>query len=178
MAISKQRKEEILDQYKQWLNDSKAVILVEYTGATMKDMDAIRAKIRETGGEFHVVKNTLAKLAFESTGHSLPEGYFENSTAVGFAFTDAPAVAKALIDLGKNVQALKVKGGFLGTQTISADSVKALADLPPLPVLRSQILGVLQAPASKLVRTLAEPGRQVAFVIKAYADASATPSAA
>ncbi len=61
MAITKQRKEEVLETYRDWLKRSQAVILVEYTGAKMKNMDAIRSKIREVGGEFHVVKNTLVR---------------------------------------------------------------------------------------------------------------------
>ena len=64
MAISKQRKEEVVNQYAEWLDKSQAVILVEYTGITMKEFDSIRAKVRENGGEFHVVKNTLAKEGF------------------------------------------------------------------------------------------------------------------
>jgi len=178
LAISKQQKETILTQYIEWLGQSQAVILVEYTGVKMKDLDAIRARLREAGGEFHVVKNTLARLALEKSGRSIPAGYLENSTAMGFAFSDAPAVAKSLAAVIKNTDAIKVKGGYLGAQPLSATEVKALADLPPLPVLRSQLLGTLLAPASKLVRTLAEPGRQVASVLKAYSDKTAMPVAA
>lgn len=175
MAISKQQKETILAQYTEWLGQSQAVILVEYTGAKMKDLDAIRARLREAGGEFHVVKNTLARLALEKSGMSIPADYLEKSTAMGFAFSNAPAVAKSLVAVIKNMDAIKVKGGYLGAQPLSAAEVKALADLPPLPVLRGQLLGTLLAPASKLVRTLAEPGRQVASMLKAYSEKIAMP---
>ena len=178
MAISKQQKATILAQYTEWLGKSQAVILVEYTGVTMKDLDAIRAKLREAGGQFHVVKNTLAKLALEKSGMSIPAEFLEKSTAMGFAFSNAPAIAKSLSDVIKNMEAIKVKGGYLGKQALTAAEVKALADLPPLPVLRSQLLGVLLAPASKLVRTLAEPGRRVASVLKAYSEKAAAPTAA
>ncbi len=178
MAISKQQKEAILVQYKDWLDRSNAVILVEYTGVTMKDLETIRGKIREIGGEFHIVKNTLAKLALQSAGMDVPAGYLENSTAMGFAFSDVPAVAKMLSDIGRTVEAVKVKGGFLGVRVIDAAGVKALGDLPPLPVVRAQLLGVLLAPASKLARTLAEPARQVASVLKAYSEKTAAPVAA
>lgn len=178
MAISKQQKETILAQYTGWLGQSQAVILVEYTGVTMKNLDAIRAKLREAGGEFHVVKNTLAKLALEKSGMSIPADFLERSTAMGFAFSDAPAIAKTLSDVIKNMEAIKVKGGYLGAQALTAAEVKALADLPPLPVVRGQLLGVLLAPASKLVRTLAEPGRRVASVLKAYSEKAAAPAAA
>ncbi|MEW5827576.1 MAG: 50S ribosomal protein L10 [Chloroflexota bacterium] len=178
MAISKQRKNEVLEQYSEWLDKSQAVILVEYTGATMKNLDAIRARIRESGGEFHVIKNTLARRAFATRGLEAPESFLVNSTAASFAFTDPAATAKALSEATKGLEALKVKGGFMDKRLLDADQVKALSELPPLPVVRGQLLGVLLAPASKLVRTLSEPGRQVAAVLKAYADQGASPAAA
>lgn len=178
MAISKQRKNEVLDQYKSWIEQSQAVILVEYTGANMKNMDAIRAKVREAGGEFHVIKNTIARRAFEAQGIEFPEDYLLNSTAASFAFSDPAAAAKALSEASKGLEAIKVKGGVMDKQVLNAAQVKALSDLPPLPVVRAQLLGVLLAPASKLVRTLAEPGRQVASVVKAYSDKGASPAAA
>ena len=170
MALTKQHKEEVLAIYKDWLKRSQAVILVEYTGAKMKDMDNIRAKIRETGGEFHVVKNTLARRVFADEGLKLPEGYLEMSTAVSFAFTDPAATAKALSDATKSMEFVKIKGGFVAGQMLDADQVNVLSELPPLPVVRAQLLGVLQAPAGKLVRTIAEPARSLAYVIRAYSE--------
>lgn len=173
MAISKQRKNEVLAEYETWLQQSQAVILVEYTGITMKQLDAIRTKVRESGGEFHVLKNTLARRAFAAQQFNVPESYLLNSTAAAFAFSDPALTAKLLAEASKGVEAVKVKGGFLEKQILSAAQVKALADLPPLPVVRSQLLGVLQAPAGKLVRTIAEPARSLASVFKAYADKAA-----
>jgi large subunit ribosomal protein L10 len=170
LALSKQKKNEVIDQYKDWLKKSQAVILVEYTGATMKDMENIRAKIRESGGEFHVVKNTLATLAFEASGFAAPEGLLENSSAASFAFSDPAATAKALTEATKGLEAIKVKGGYMGIKLLSPEQVKALAELPPLPVVRGQLLGVLQAPAGKLVRTIAEPARSLASVFRAYSE--------
>lgn len=170
MAVSKERKEEVLATYAEWLKKSQAVILVEYTGARMKDLDNIRAKIRESGGEFHVLKNTLARRAFKDGGMSLPDDFLVKSTAVSFAFSDPAGTAKALNDATKGNEFVKVKGGFMSGQVLNASQVKALADMPPLPVMRAQLLGVLQAPAGKLVRTIAEPARGLAAVIKAFAE--------
>jgi large subunit ribosomal protein L10 len=170
LALSKQKKNEVIDQYKDWLKNSEAVILVEYIGATMKDMENIRAKVRESGGEFHVVKNTLVKLALEANGYPIPEGLLENSSAASFAFSDPVGTAKALSEATKGMEAVKVKGGYMGTEPLSQAQVKALADLPPLPVVRAQLLGVLQAPATKLVRTIAEPARSLAAVLQAYSE--------
>ncbi len=170
MALTKQRKDEVLAIYQDWLKRSQAVILVEYTGAKMKDMDNIRAKVRESGGEFHVVKNTLARRAFADHGMSLSEESLAKSTAISFAFTDPASTAKALSDATKGMEFVKVKGGFLAGQPLNTAQVKALADLPPLPVVRAQLLGVLLAPAGKLVRTIAEPARSLASVFRAYSE--------
>ena len=170
MALSKQKKNEVLEQYKDWLKNSESVILVEYTGATMKDMENIRAQIRESDGEFHVVKNTLVKLALEASEYPIPEGILENSTAATFAFSDPAGTAKALSEASKGLDAIKIKGGYMGIEFLDKVQVKALSDLPPLPVVRAQLLGVLQAPAGKLVRTLVEPARSLAAVLKAYSE--------
>lgn len=172
MAISKQRKEEVQAQYADWIKRSEAVILVEYSGATMKSIDAIRAKIRESGGEFHIVKNTLVRRVFAENGMEIPKDYLEKSTAISFAFRDPASTAKALTDATKGNEFVKVKGGLMGGKALNASQVKALSDLPPLPIMRATLLGVLQAPAGKLVRTLAEPARGLAAVIKARSESA------
>ncbi len=179
MAITKERKEEVLSLYSDWMKRSQAVILVEYTGVSMKALDNIRTKIREAGGEFHVVKNTLARRAFADNGMQFPSDYLVKSTAISFAFTDPASTAKALTDATKGLEFIKVKGGFMSGQALNAEQVKALSEMPPLPVVRAQLLGMLQAPAGKLVRTIAEPARGLAAVLKAFSEkASATSAAA
>ena len=173
MAITKERKNELISLYSEWVKRSKALVLTQYIGLTMKDIDALRAKVRENGGEFHIIKNTLAKLAFEQAGLPVQKEQFEGSTAVVFAFTDAPATVKSVTEFVKSSDFLKIKGGYLEKQALTPEGVRALADLPPLPVVRAQLLGTLLAPASKLVRTLAEPGRMIAAVIKAHAEPEA-----
>jgi large subunit ribosomal protein L10 len=173
LAKSKQQKESMLAEYMDWVSNSQAIVLVEYTGLKMSNLDLIRSKAREAGGEFHIVKNTLVKLALEKAGYTVPPDYTVQSTAVGFARSDPAGFAKALTEATKGMDAVKIKGGFMGSSTLDQAEVKALASLPPLPVLQAQLLGVLQAPASKLVRTLAEPGRSLAFVIKAHTEQAA-----
>jgi large subunit ribosomal protein L10 len=178
LAISKEQKQEVVAKYGEWANRSKAVILTEYKGVTMKQLDDLRRRVREVGGEFHIVKNTLASLAFKEQGMPLPQGFFEGSTAVGFAFADAAAMVKTMSEFIRTNEFIKVKGGYLGKQAITADDVKALAELPPLPVMRAQLMGTLLAPASRLARVLAEPARRMAAVIKAYADQESATDAA
>jgi len=176
LALTKKRKEELIAQYSQWIEQSKGLVVTEYMGMTMKEFDNLRAKIREAGGEFHVVKNTLIVRSLERAGMSAPASDFEKSTAVAFAFSDAPAVAKIMTEFARTSGFVKVKSGYLGKQHLSAEGVKALAELPPLPVMRAHLLGTILAPASKLVRTLAEPGRMIAAVIKAHAEPEASPA--
>lgn len=173
MALTKERKEEVLSQYSDWLQRSEAVVFAEYSGLTMAQINKLRAAVRGAGGEFHVIKNTIARRAFSAAGLETPDSLFKGSSAIGVAFTDPPGVAKAIMDAAKDSDLVKVKGGFLNGQLMSAADVKALADLPPLPVVQSQLLAVINTPATQLVRLLNEPARQMAQVLKAYADQGA-----
>jgi large subunit ribosomal protein L10 len=177
LAISKKRKDEFVTHYVDWLNRSQAVFMTEYSGLSMKQIDDLRGKIREAGGEFHIVKNTLGKVAFQQAGLPVSEKLLSGSTACAFAFKDTPELAKIITEYARTSEFVKVKGGYLEKREISADQVKSLAELPPLPVIRAQLLGTIQAPASKLVRTLAEPARGLAAVIKAYAEPEPAQSA-
>lgn len=170
MAISKKEKTDLMNKYKDWLNDSEATILAEYTGLSVKELDDLRSKLREVGSEFHVIKNTLGKLAFSEAGYEVDDKMFTGSTALGLAFEDVPGTAKVLRDFAKSSEFVNIKVGYLGYQAVDAAGISALADLPPLPVIRAMLLGTISAPASKLVRTLAEPGRQVAAVIKSFSE--------
>lgn len=170
MALSKEEKQTIVAQYEDWLKKAEAIFLTEYSGLTMPDFDELRKRVREAGGEYHVVKNTLGKVAFITSGLDVPKEYLLGSTALGVAFSDAPGVAKAIADFAKDKTAVKIKGGFLGTKPLSAQEVSRLATLPSLPVVRAQFLALLNTPATQLTRLLAEPGRRVAQVLKAYAD--------
>jgi len=176
LAITKERKREIINDYSQWMKNSRALIITEYKGLPMKELDTLRARMRENGGEYHVVKNTLGKLAFEQAGLKMPEGLFEGTTAIGFAFEDAPSVAKMISEYARTSDFLKIKGGYLGDRVITAQDVKDLAELPPLPVMRARILGVIMAPASQIARTIAEPARMIAAVVKAYVDKENAPA--
>ncbi len=177
MAFSKQQKNKMVAQYVDWLRQSQGVFVLNYSKMTMKDVDTLRAKAREAGAELHVVKNTLMKLALDEVGIQ-DKAVFDGATLVGFAFSDAPALAKVLSDATAKSEIFAIKGGYLGAQSMTPEQIKALAELPPLPVMRAMLLGTISAPASKLVRTLAEPARGLAAVIKAYSEKSGAPAAA
>lgn len=176
MAISKERKNELVSRYIELMDRSEGLVLTEYTGLSMKQIDELRRKVREAGGEFHIVKNTLGKIAFETNQRNVPDSFFEGSTAIAFAFEDAAGMAKTVLEFSRTADVVKVKGGYLESQSISVEQVQALSELPALPVIRAQLLGVILAPASKLVRTLAEPARSLAAVLQAYAEKDAVPA--
>jgi large subunit ribosomal protein L10 len=175
LAFTKDEKTQMMQQYEDWLARSQAIFMVEYSKMGMKEVDNVRAKAREAGGEMHVVKNTLFSRVLDQRGIDA-KTYLDKTTLIGFAFNDAPALAKVVTDAAKT-DFFNVKGGLLGNNAITANDVKALADMPPLPVVRAQLLGVLSAPAAKLVRTVNEPARGLAAVIKAHAEQEEAPSA-
>jgi large subunit ribosomal protein L10 len=170
LAISKERKQELLDEYAELIKKSQGMILVEYRGLNMKGMGPLRGRVREAAGELHVVKNTLAQKALTAAGRTAPADLFSQTTAIGFAFTDVAGVAKALTTYAKENEFVKVKGALLGGQVLTTKDVQALADLPPLPVVRAQLLGLFAAPATRLAGVVAGGVRQVVNVVKAYSD--------
>ena len=177
MAITKQRRAELVENYAALVQKSQGMILIDYRGLNMKGMGPLRGKVREGGGELHVVKNTLVRLALQRAGLTVPDELLTQSTAIGFAFTDVPRVAKALTTYAKDSEFVKVKGGLLGAKLLSKNEVEALAELPPLPVVRARLLGLLQAPASRLTGVVAGAVRQVVNVVKAYSEKEATAAA-
>jgi len=168
LAFSKQHKGELLAQYGTWIKNSQVVFVLEYSRMGMKEIDGMRAKVRDVGGQVHVVKNTVMQLALKEAGIKSDE--LIGSLLFGFALENPPAMAKVLVDSTRNSEIFKLKGGYLGGHAFPATSVRSLAELPPLPVVRAHLLGVLQAPAGRLVRTLAEPSRQIARALQAYSE--------
>lgn len=170
MAFTKKEKVEIQAQYQKWLEGSQAVFIASYNKMTQKDIDAMRAKAREAGGEVHIVKNTLMNRVIDQVGLPKTE-YFDGPSLVGFAFSDPPALAKIFNEAAKKqAEVFAIKGGFLGKEMLATEQVKSLAELPSLPVIRAQFMGLLVTPATKLVRTLAEPARRMAFLVKARSE--------
>lgn len=176
MAFTKKEKEALVAQYVQWLKESQAVFAVSYNKMTMASINELRAEARQTGGELHVIKNTLMLLALKNSGLE-DTGIFDGSTLIGFTREDAPSLAKAIHKASKAGEIYKIKGGYLDGKVLELNQIIALADLPPMPVMRATLLGLLSAPASKLVRTLAEPARQVAAVLKAHSALEPAPTA-
>jgi large subunit ribosomal protein L10 len=170
LAISKQRKDELVAQYAEQLRQSQGIILTDYQGLNVSDISEIRNAMRPTGGKFQVVKNRLLALALKETGIALPEEWLTGPTAIGFCSDEAPSVAKVLADAAKDLETLRIKGGLIGTSVMSAEQVCTIANLPPRDVLLAQVLGTINAPASQVVGVVASGIRQVLNVLQAYID--------
>lgn len=173
MAISKQRKQELVAAYRELMERHPSLILASFAGMSVKSLEQLRRRIRESGGELHVVQNRLLALALGEGAQRLPEAAWGGSTVVGFAREDVLGVAKAMVEVGRRADTLKVKAALLDGVVYDARQVERMADLPPLAVLRAQLLGVLQAPAGQIARALAGSVRQVMNVMKAYSESQA-----
>ena len=170
MAISKQYKKELVELYRKWLEDSDALIVTHYQGLTVKDISELRAGIRAVDGEYHVIKNKLAKIVFEEAEREWEKEYFTGPTALGISYGNPSGLAKAIRDFAKESDAIVIKGGYLDDRMINVEKVNALANLPTMDEMRAKLLQTIMAPASQLTRLFAEPGRQLAAVIKAYSE--------
>jgi large subunit ribosomal protein L10 len=152
------------------LKQSKGIILADYRGLSVGDMGEIRSAMRPASGRFQVVKNRLLALALEEAEISLPEEWLVGPTAVGFCYEDIPPIAKTLTDATKNMDTLRIKGGFVGMSVLAAEQVRTIADLPPREVLLAQVLGTINAPASRVAGVVASGVQQVLNVLQAYVD--------
>jgi len=170
VPISKERRGELIDQYTEWFKQSQAVVIAAYQGVGTAELYRLRSKLHESQGELHVVKNTLAAKALQRAGLPVPEKMLTGSAIIGFCFGEPAAVAKAMTAFAGEVQKFEVKGGLLGNRIIDANGVKALADLPPRPVLLGGLVATIQGPMSQLVNIINAPMRELAQVLKARSE--------
>ena len=170
MAISRAKKEQLIQEYVEQLNGSEAIIITSYRGLTVTDLQQLRGKIREAEGSYSVVKNTLVRRALDEVGFSVPDEILTGPVGIGFCQQNVAGVAKVISDFAKDNELLEVKGGLMGAQFIDQAAIKSLASLPPLEVLQAQLLGVINAPASQLVGVVAGGVRQLVNVFNAYSE--------
>jgi large subunit ribosomal protein L10 len=148
--------------------ETSFVLVAQNKGLTVADVSELRRRMRAAGATYKVAKNRLATLALEGTRFDGVKPLLKGPTALAWS-TDPVAVAKTAVEFAKTNDKFVVLGGALGTQTLSADGVKALAELPSLETLRAQLLGLIQTPATRIAGILQAPGGQVARVLSAYA---------
>ncbi|MFZ4484849.1 MAG: 50S ribosomal protein L10 [Chthoniobacterales bacterium] len=165
-------KANIVKDLKDQLNASPFLLVADYTGLKVDQFSELRTRLVAVGAECHVVKNTMLKLAASELGLPDFSGSLAGQTAIITGEQDICATAKVVKVFTAEFKKLAVKAGILDNALLNPEQVQAMADLPPLPVLQAQLLGLLNSPASKLVRTLAEPGASLARALKAKVDAA------
>ena len=148
--------------------ETSFVLVAQNKGLTVADVSDLRRKMRDAGATYKVAKNRLATLALEGTRFDGVKPLLKGPTALAWS-TDPVAVAKTAVEFAKTNDKFVVLGGALGTQTLDASGVKALAELPSLETLRAQLVGLIQTPATRIAGILQAPGGQVARVLAAYA---------
>jgi len=170
LAISKKRKEELLSQYIELLGGAKGVVVTEYRGMTVQQLNELRGKLRETNASLTVTKNTLFKIALNEVGMAVPDALLRGPVAVAVAYDDLPQTVKAILEYAGTNEIFVIKGGILGTTVVQSTDMKAISELPPLDTLRAQLIGMTTMPLTQFMGLLTEPSRQVVGVLKAATD--------
>lgn len=164
------KKQEIVGELKDKFAKSKVVIATNYIGLNVAEMNSLRRKLRESGSEYHVVKNTLLHRASEGNAAEPLREFYQQNTAVALSYSDPVAPAKILVEFAKDNPKLIIKAGALNGKLVSANGIKALADLPPRDVLLGQLLSVMNGVPISLVRVLSGVQQQLVNVLLAIQD--------
>ncbi len=157
--MKKEDKERLVAELTERLRTTDTLIVADYRGLTMPQIDELRTKLLEHGARFAVVKNTLTRRAAELAGADTLLALLEGPTAIAFLESDGDpvAVAKALVDAARDTRVLEVRGGMLEGRPIEAGEIDSLAKLPPVDVLRSQVLGAVTAPLTTIMGLFTAP---------------------
>ncbi|HVN62228.1 MAG TPA: 50S ribosomal protein L10 [Gaiellaceae bacterium] len=167
--MHKSEKERVIAELTERLRTSQTLIVTDYRGLTMPEIDGLRGELLKHGARFAVVKNTLTRRAAEAAGSDAVLTMLEGPTAIAFLESegDPVAVAKALSDAARTTKILVIRGGVLDGRTITADDVDNLAKLPPLDQLRGQVLGAITAPLTTIIGLFSAPLQNLIGLIDA-----------
>ena len=168
--LNRAQKQEQVAEYKDKFSRATCVYLADYRGIDVESVNRLRRRIRVEGGgdyEYRVVKNRVIRRAAAETDVAGLEAHFAGPTGVAISFGDPVGLAKIMADFADEIEDFELKGGLLEGRAIEPDEIRKLATLPSLDALRGMIVGLLQAPATKLARLVSEPGAQLARVLAA-----------
>ena len=165
---SREKKVQIIDRLQEAFSNSRIGILTDYRGISAQEMFALRRGLRESGIEYKVVKNTLARFAAERAGKEELVSFFEGPIAIAFGYGDITEPAKVLADyIDTSKASLSIKGGFLGDRVLTSEDVETLSTLPSREILLTRVLAGMQSPIVTLVGSLMVPIRGVMGVLQA-----------
>ncbi len=167
--MDRRQKEELVATLNRTFEETAMVVVTHYSGLTVAEIGDLRNRMRESGAKFKVTKNRLTRLALKDTKFEGLTNLFTGPTAI--AYSDDPVMAaKISVEFSKQNEKLVVLGGCLGSEILDANGVKNLATLPSLDELRGQLVGLLQAPATKIAQVLKAPSGKVARVVAVYSE--------
>jgi len=182
--VKKEDKERVVSELTERLKSSDTLLVADYRGLTMPQIDTLRTRLIESGARFSVVKNTLTRRAAEAAGADALLALLEGPSAIAFleADGDMVAAAKALADAARETRVLAIRGGIMQGRTVTAEEVESLAKLPPIDVLRGQVLGAIIAPLTALQGLVTAPLQNLYGLLDARIEqlggADAAPAAA
>lgn len=159
-----------IDELTEQIANAKLIVLTDYRGLRVSDLQDLRSNLRKCGGEIRVAKNTLTRIAAEKAGITGLESYLEGPLALGLAHDDIVGFSKTLSDFARTSRILTIRGGVLDKNFITAEQVEAISTLPSKEVLQAKLLGLLQSPMARTVGVLSGPSRSVAYLLQARAD--------
>jgi large subunit ribosomal protein L10 len=175
--MNRTEKAEAVDTLKGLFSKAGVVVVSRYSGLTVKEMTALRGRLREAGASLKVVNNRLVKIAIDGTPMAAGSQLFTGPTVIAYS-ADPVAATKVAAAYAKEKDKFVIIGGLMGDTLLDEKGVKTLAELPSLDQLRGKLIGLIQAPATKVAGVLAAPAGQLARVIGAYAAKEDQPAAA
>jgi large subunit ribosomal protein L10 len=177
LPISRTKKEELVAQYVELLEQSNGFAVIAAQGLGVPKVEQLRKKIYDAGGRYVVTKNTLLRIALEQAGWDVPEDSMTGPTAIAFGIESFPGVAKAVLEFIKDEELnekVEIQGGVMsGEGVLDAAAVKAVSELPTLPELQAQIIGLIVSPARNIVTILNNAESGVVNVLQAWLDKDA-----
>jgi large subunit ribosomal protein L10 len=166
--MDRAQKSELVAELKQTFNETSVVVITRNLGLTVAQSTDLRIRMRDAGARFKVAKNTLALIAIEGTTYASISSMLTGPTALATS-TDPVAAAKVAVDFAKTNDRFEIVGGAMGDTLLDVNGVKALAELPSLDELRARIIGLINAPATKIAQLVNAPAAKLARVFGAYA---------
>jgi large subunit ribosomal protein L10 len=163
-------KVELVEELREKFSSYQAIFLTDFTGLKVEEMNRLRSRIKQLGGEYRVLKNTLARRALEGTPCQEMERFFVGPVAAAFAGEDPVAVAKELLAFSREYPNLRFKGGFLQGKVLEPAQVREVANLPSREVLLARLVGSLKSPIYQLVGVLSGPYRKLVYALSAVAE--------
>jgi large subunit ribosomal protein L10 len=166
--VDRAAKRELVATLNGVFSNTNVVVVAHYAGLTVADMQKLRAQMKQAGATVKVAKNSLAKIALEGTDVASIQDLLKGPTLLAYS-SDPVAAAKVAVDFAKGNEKLVILGGAMGKTALNLDSVKALALLPSLDELRAKLVGLINAPATKVAQVVNAPASKLARVFGAYA---------